>query len=530
MNIKLSLVLSLLAFSVLTGCGEGPEDSTGNGGDTNPPSVTKEPAKPTLEAIPFDADAIYLERMYATSVDANGPEYVLDGDMKTSWKAMPGAGPDEGIMLYFEEPVEISGIEISPMGITTVQCFVNGANAGFIGPSHKKEIFDPVQSLFLRVVNVNGQEKKTIQGDDWVREFTSYPDDLQVGLREIELKGSNGKLLKVRPLHLEPGSVSATSTLSPEEAYNGDYLFDSKLEFGWAEGSDELGVGEKLTFTFNKAVRIEKIKVWNGYQRSKSHFERNARAKSVSFGLKGQAGNAYALEDAQAPTTVELAAPLEGESFELGIEDFYAGKSYKDLVLSELRFFDGQQWFGIQSDGHAKRKTALQQKVSGTVLEKILDRQINDAYTSEYDDDDSKTRLILRSNGSFVLYRNRTGMANDNEKKRMVGEVADGNWSIESIGEGEAKVKIFGKMQRVMERDLWYKGKSKSDRTRIFSEILTITDKEITGQKLIELLRLTKEGSSPYPLGAIESNQYPIPDSEIIESLFTGGFLIFGDA
>ena len=56
----------------------------------------------------------------------------------------------------------------------------------------------------------------------------------------------------------------------------------------------------------------------------------------------------------------------------------------------------------------------------------------------------------------------------------------------ESKTKSTVKVKIFGKLNRIMEKEYWYKGATKSDMTRIFSEILTITPDKITGQKLID--------------------------------------------
>jgi|GEM_PF-509861 len=527
MNNKQTWVLTLLTIFVLTGCGE-EANTTQN--DASPAKTTsKEAPKPIIESIPFDPDAVYLERMYATSNGEAGPEMILDGDQNTNWQAMPGAGPDEGIMLYFEEPTEVSKLEINSKGISRYQCFVNGSDAGYVSDNGTKEIDQAVSSLYLRIVDVPNETKKELDGDDWLREYKEYPEDMRVGIGEVKLFDKDEQELKVRPLHLEPGKASSTSTLSPEEAYHADYLFDSKLEFGWAEGSDDHGVGEKLTFSFEKAVKIEKIKVWNGYQRSNSHFERNARAKSISFGASGGANESYQLEDRTAPTTVELATPLEGSTFELKIEDFYEGKSYKDLVLSELRFYDGQQWFGVKSSGEEERKAALKEKVSGTVLEDLLDRPLNDSYEHEYEEQKIESRLILRSNGSFVLYRTRNGQIKTNEKKRSVEEVADGNWSIETLSSGKAEIKIFGKLQRIMEKEDWYKGKSKSDRTRIFSEILTITPKEITGQKLIEILRLTEEGTDPHPIGVINTPKSD-PISGLMGPRYYHSFMVLGDA
>lgn len=495
MNTKQFLSILLLAGLLFPACGE-------EGGDTGPDNPSPDSgaiaAALTESAVEApDPDAIYLERMYATSTGTQQVGNLLDGDAESYWNAMPGAGVDEGVMLYFEEPVLIEKVRIlGPGGASSIQelaVYANGSEAGRCAVGGEVDLASEVQSLYLRILSVPNTLETREGEDESYRILTTYPADLEVRLSELEIYGEGGEKLKVRPLKLLPGTIKASSVLEPKEAYSEDYLFDSRLEFGWAEGQEHDGIGESVIFSFDQEVRIEKLKVWNGYQRSEDHFKKNGRWMEFSFGVQGGDAKSYRLPDQMAPEVVDLGTALEGKSFVMEVKGNYAGSRYKDLLLSELRFHDGQRWFGLESKGEGARKKALQERVAGTILEELLDRNIT---YHEYADINEKTdlteRVIFRSNGSFVIYKDFNGNI-DNTVKDLK-EVADGNWEIQSLGKQEAKVKIFGKLHRIMDKDLVYKGTKAKVGTRIFSEIITITPEIITGDGFLwAIYRKTSE-------------------------------------
>jgi D-alanyl-D-alanine dipeptidase len=443
-----------------------------------------------LKTIPFEESAIYVERMYATSTGKYGPENVLDGDPATYWEAMPGAGGNEGIMLYFPEAVKVSKLRITApksSGITRLEVFVNGSNQDQISPNQNLSIDEEVRSLFVRVFRMGGDQLDRYYLNDGYGEVLTSAASQTASISDIELYGSNGELLKVRPLHLESGRAIPSSTLAPVEAYSADYLFDSRNEFGWAEGVAGSGEGQTIKFSFDRDVRIEKIKIWNGYQRSQSHFERNARAKGIQFGPQGGASDSYELADKQGAQVVNLTKPLQGKSFDMKINSVFAGKSYQDLVLSEMRFFDGKRWFALYSGDQEARKNALQHKVMGTSLESVLDRNLADATSYNFDNEKHERSLLLRSNGSFVLYLSDFEMAG--KDGREIRQVADGNWEIIQLGKDQTRIKIFGKIHRIRDKIDLYKGTSSSESTRIFNEFLNVSTEWVRGEKLLDSLR-----------------------------------------
>ena len=93
---------------------------------TNLPEVKKE--------IPDNRPPLYLDGLYATSTDPSSDvRNAFDKDEATLWKTIPGAGPDEGIMLYFSTDVHIKSIQVEGVNssdlatIEKVMIYGNGA-------------------------------------------------------------------------------------------------------------------------------------------------------------------------------------------------------------------------------------------------------------------------------------------------------------------------------------------------------------------------------------------------------------------
>jgi len=83
------------------------------------PATTAVPPAPTVVTQPASnpPDA-YLEGLYATSsAPGSGVDNLFGEDSSNEWRTQPGAGPDEGIMLYFsdQQPLQIAAVEITPV-------------------------------------------------------------------------------------------------------------------------------------------------------------------------------------------------------------------------------------------------------------------------------------------------------------------------------------------------------------------------------------------------------------------------------
>lgn len=445
----------------------------------------------TDETAQEEEPGAFIELCYATSVnmpeDQFGPENVFDNDPSTSWVTMPGAGPGEGLFFSFEIPIHIDSISMRSLPgsnsieeLTSVQLYINGVSGPYYN-MHWEEtvpIDRKVKSLFIRITGTE------YFGNEVPWNGISYNGSLSVGISEVNLfvksKDGQGVPLQIQPITKSSGSIQASSSLDPVEAYNPDFLFDSRSDFGWSDGNTESsGQGENLSFHFDQSQRIEKIKIWNGYHRSQTHFEQNERVASFSFGPEGEDGSVYPISDTMVPQVITLETPLEGQNFSLNILDVYEGATYKDLVISELRFFDGNDWFQLQSGEGEIRKNQLLEWAQNTDAGVFIDRQV---YAETWTQEGMGIQhFILRSNGSFIIWKQ---LDLDDASETMY---ADGNWQIID----DNSVRIFGKLHRI--GSYWddaydpYSGvippaDVELDRITIFTDILQFDGETISSQ------------------------------------------------
>ena len=121
--------------------------------------------------------------------------------------------------------------------------------------------------------------------------------------------------------------------------------------------------------------------------------------------------------------------------------EVYPGEVYRDLVVSELRFFDGEEWFVIDTGATEALKRDNLRWARTCDAGGFMDRQIfADTSVSHYYIMQS---LIIRSNGSFVIWK---VDERHNSEERMY---ADGNWQILD----DNTLRIFGRMHRLASYD-----------------------------------------------------------------------------
>jgi len=442
-------------------------------------------------------NTIYLEGLYATSTaidyEKYGPHHLFDG--KGYWATMNGAAPDEGVMLYFESPVQIKSMKIDLPAdaqiakISKVKIYTNGADRGIHSVKDSVPVNAKCVSLFIRVSDVEGLVEKEapseIKGMD--KKIRRYESNKRTGIAKLTLFGDDGEALNIVPPKLVKGSIKPSSTLTPEEAYNAGYLFDGRRDSGWVEGNKGSGTGESIRFQFGSGVSISKIKFWNGLLISDVHYSANERVKNFSlYGETNDNGKKYPLPDSKKAQTISLDAPLKGNDFTLRINDIYSGSKYKDTVISELLFSDGTQWFTLYSGEIENRKKSLMGKIKGTALDGIVDRSFSALF---YGDGSSEsTSIVLRSDASFVIYLE---SMDENIKGSLTKtKILDGFWNINSLDGNKAVVTVMGRNFNVSEQFVQYEGEKTSKAVSIFSDKLTITKKGIKGDKFFGSINL----------------------------------------
>jgi len=306
------------------------------------------------------------------------------------------------VHMYFDEPVVIQGLEIDSCGSRmdpNISVFFNFDQwVMHIDPSLSGEVpnsLHPVQKGNLLVLA--GFDKKVE-----VRSLT-FNFERSSGFRicGIHLKDPQGETYNIKTPSLAAGTVEASSTLPPQTAYDPIFLFDSRFEYGWASNKQAKNVS--LDFKFDQPHRIEKIRIWNGYQRSVTHCQANSRAKVVRLTGDNGYSEKITIRDILGAQVITLTKPFTGKHLKFDVIDSFLGKSYKDLVISELRFFDGQEWFMLDpthklQEGIEANRNLFAKSITSSLL--------NESFKGYFQNEGEYypgVILRLRADGSFYI-------------------------------------------------------------------------------------------------------------------------------
>jgi hypothetical protein len=468
-------------------------------------SATTETNDSLVAEIVTDVNIIVPEGIYATNTAAPTREFnianVIDGNTSTHWKTPEGSGTDEGIMFSFSEPFEIGSIKVNTVmasGFAKVKAFSVYANGTFVtdrGTGNEALVLNKtVNSLFIRFGERDDKIKTSTYSDpendesSYKQEY--YSKEKCIGVSEIEFFDANGKKINVKSPILVDCKITASSVLKPVLAYSPDNLVDSKREFGWAEGVSGGGEFESVEFLFQSSVTITECKIWNGYQRSESHFENNNRAKLIS--LIDEKGNSqeFTLADSQEPQMIKCTNAIMGKKLTLKINSIYPGDKYNDMVISEIVFFSNGVPIKLFTE-YEEKLLVETKKINNKQLDAILDRLIKTNFNSGESENFStnSNSLIIRSNNTFVCYSDRFSRDNDYFEQRK-STITEGGWEFIETKGNSARIRIFGKMYESTSGMQPYVGRKENESTKIFQDFLTITDTSIVGDSFIEKISL----------------------------------------
>jgi len=277
-----------------------------------------------------------------------------------------------------------------------------------------------------------------------------------------------GAKIDVAPPRAVAGAVEASSTLTPIDAYHQAYLFDGRTDFGWVEGAKGLGQGESVTIRLEEPIELHALELWNGYQRSKDHFRKNARATVLDVKVDEAAPVRLRVKDVMGPQKLKLPKPVQAKTIQLTIVQARRGTQYPDLVLSELRLWDATGPLSVVTEDMAERKAALDEQINDTPLAEVVDRQWSCACCEM-----RSTRLKLRTNHTFVWYLDAEQAGE--EETRSKSEVFDGAWVMGKSKAPSAVVKLFGRRHRTSSVFNPYAGNKVRDTVRIGGGNLNVT-------------------------------------------------------
>lgn len=446
-------------------------------------------------------EPIKILTAYATSSSADSKPIValLDTSQKGSWKPQTrDAGSNEGLFFQFAVPVTIDWIEVKVKNrgeACELDYYLDGKRniSRKINPKKSKKANEYAEFVPDRVEYwVAHYDEKDYRIFILAARGNSYDSDdfsmLNAIVKSLFIRVSFSKkiteIVSVRFFRKDvkgslpviipkfvTGKVWVSSTLSPATAYGFENLFDSKVDFAWAtDGKKTVGIGESINIALDKPQKLSGLKIWNGYQRSDTHYYANSRPAKLSVAINKEP--VFSLKVSDKMDAQDLRFPRVYESvnnLSIKITEIYKGKTYKDLVISELKMLDENGNTMILSVPPVKMN------ITGNILPRLMDITIEpymlgvlreedesqEYYDSSYSAafDYPHKSIRLRSNGSFV------GYFND-------GDIMEGNW--EPLEDG---IRIFGKKYATYYSNSIYMESMKQTSTvAIFQDIIKVMD------------------------------------------------------
>lgn len=380
----------------------------------------------------------------SSSIDSTPVTDLLDPAKQGHWKPKSrDSGSTEGLHIQFQTPVLIDWISVKVKGFKAewldwqqpIQFYLDGQITvrAIGGPRNEEGVIaykitaqkEKSDTLFrLGAGDLEGEAKRLR-----VKVKSVFITDIPFEVLSIRFyrDGVPGPLPMELPLSVS-GEVAASSTLAPEAAYSIRNLFDSRLDFAWAtDGKKSNGVGEQFSIKFTEPQTIAGLIVWNGYQRSETHYVANSRPSRLQVCVNGTIPFSLLLKDRMGEQYVAFPEKVSDvHEIAFSVDGVFSGSKYRDMVVSEIKL--------VAENG---RIVALNCPLPEISPSNPLVARMVDMTWGSYMQDVSEEPVVegrtytpscirLRSNGSFVSHRNSL--------------VMEGNW--EETADG---VRLFGK-------------------------------------------------------------------------------------
>ena len=383
-------------------------------------------------------NTIYIEKLEATSTDLKAYRYRAQNIFqKGEWRSYPMVNGNEGVMLYFLDKAHLKDDQVklgSYVYTMKVECssfkkmvlYIDGAYRGRYDCTKEVKLNRTVRSLFIQ-----SQPEKS-----------SKP--VAVSIASIQFFDKKGKRQNVVfPRALE-GSVKASSVVEPAEAYQPFYVFDSRAGFGWVEGKKDAGIGEGLTIDFKKNVKLTGLEIYTGYQRSKTHFDKNAAPTELEISFDGRRGVKVPVKSMMNSQRVIFPKAIQGKKLSIKIAGVRKGSKWQDTVISEITFLKGNQRYTVYDQAFVDYTKGVLKKVKGSSLEKVVGANL--FYATDCEMTTMNETFLLRPNGSFVYWYN---FDEDGDVRK---KLRDGNWMIKKTSKGKSIIQIFGRYKEIEKR------------------------------------------------------------------------------
>ena len=147
------------------------------------------------------------------------------------------------------------------------------------------------------------------------------------------------------------------------ENYHPNYIADDDPKTAWVEGAKGSGNGEWVRVNVTPLDKTTKVRlrIRNGYQKSKDLYKANARAKAITVRLlPSKLEKKLTLEDKdgwQEVTTEQPAGELR--AIQVNVASVYEGSKYADLCISDVQVFATSETKDNPAFEKSKRKALL---------------------------------------------------------------------------------------------------------------------------------------------------------------------------
>lgn len=202
----------------------------------------------------------------------------------------------------------------------------------------------------LNIINFSSVEKKANDNDILSSNISiEQKTNIENTITEDNIKkdnyfdGENAPCPEPRCGGIEVENISAIAshTLKKQQgnSYQVDNLLDNDETTVWA--THFTGEEETLTF-FMHANKLYKLSLINGYNKNRTLFENNSRAKDVRVYINGVLDNRYTLSgmEERFPEYITLSKEYNDvREVKIVISSVYEGDKWNDLCISDVCFF-----------------------------------------------------------------------------------------------------------------------------------------------------------------------------------------------
>ncbi|HUS67323.1 MAG TPA: hypothetical protein VMZ28_22450 [Kofleriaceae bacterium] len=142
---------------------------------------------------------------------------------------------------------------------------------------------------------------------------------------------------------IEASSFLWTDWNKFQENYHPNYIMDGDPATAWVEGADTSGKGEWVRVHLSpvEGATVVRLRVQNGYHKSKTLHEKNARLKEIEVkALPSGFTHKATLKDDMEWQEIAFEQPAgKLEAIELSVASVFEGSKYTDLCVSDLEVF-----------------------------------------------------------------------------------------------------------------------------------------------------------------------------------------------